>query len=365
MNREAFEKKTEPDLPLVSVIMSVYNTDLKLLDRAVRSILDQTYDSFEFIIIDDECDGDCRRYLNEISDSRVVIIKNNRNIGLAASLNKGIELAKGKYIARMDADDYSFPERLYEQADYLEKNVDVDVLAAIALVVMDGHCTGGIGGAYYDFDSELFRIMLSFGPKSFPHPTVMFRTSFLKRNNLKYDETFLRSQDYDMWARCALYGRFYSYQKPLLLYNTDMKKGGVISEEQLYFACQTKLRCLKRLLPMAGEKECYLYSHMNERDLAGTVADNIELVLKLIRANDEAGLYDKKKYARVIYFLWGRKMMYVENRTYFKEFLRKPGFVLSVVISFIYMAPAHILQFLYVKKKVWVCLRDKRIQSMV
>ena len=133
MDREVLEKKKDLALPLVSVIMSVYNTDLKLLDKAVRSILDQTYDILEFIIIDDECDEDCRRYINEIRDSRVVIIKNNRNIGLAASLNKGIELAKGKYIARMDADDYSFPERLYEQVSFMNMNSEADVLACISL----------------------------------------------------------------------------------------------------------------------------------------------------------------------------------------------------------------------------------------
>ena len=87
--------------------MSVYKTNISLLERAVNSILMQTYQNLEFIIIDDGASEESLIYLDNIADNRVCIIHNERNMGLATSLNKGINLAKGKYIARMDADDYS------------------------------------------------------------------------------------------------------------------------------------------------------------------------------------------------------------------------------------------------------------------
>ena len=100
--------------PLVSIIMSVYNSE-DYLKEAIDSILGQTYANLEFIIIDDASTDRSLDIVKSYNDKRILLIKNEVNIGLAASLNKGIEIARGKYIARMDSDDISLPERCEKQ----------------------------------------------------------------------------------------------------------------------------------------------------------------------------------------------------------------------------------------------------------
>src|SRR3990167_10971452 len=107
--------------PKISVIMSVYN-GMPFLKEAVASILKQTYRNFEFIIVDDGSRDKSWEYLKSLKDTRIKLLKNGRNLGLAASLNKALKKAKGDFIARMDADDVSFPQRLETQIKFLEKN---------------------------------------------------------------------------------------------------------------------------------------------------------------------------------------------------------------------------------------------------
>jgi len=341
---------------LVSVLMSVYKTDVELLDRAVKSILNQTYNELEFIIIDDGADRDCLYYLERIKDPRVLLIHNSSNVGLAASLNRGIDIAKGKYIARMDADDYSFPDRIYEQVRYMNQHIDVDVLACISMDVKEGKLTGGIGGAYVHFNNEDMQIELSLAPKTFPHPTVMFRASFLNDNNIRYDETFMRSQDYDMWARCSVCGKLDSLQRVLLLYNTDDEKNLGLSEKQVYYSNQTKIKCMKRLLPDASDKEKNLYIHMRDKKMTGSVKENLAFIGKLIESNKTAGIYNRFKFRTIIYFWWGRKALYYENRDTLCEFFKHPDFIINALISVVCRFPMHLCQQIYtqmiVKKAV-------------
>ena len=122
------------NLPLVSVIMSVYNGE-KYLVQAIDSILNQTYQNFEFIIIDDCSTDNSSHILQEYAkkDSRIKIIKKEKNIGIKGfieNLNLGISIAEGKYIARMDADDISLPERFQKQVTFLENNPEIFMVGA-------------------------------------------------------------------------------------------------------------------------------------------------------------------------------------------------------------------------------------------
>ena len=112
--------------PLISVIMPVYNSEA-YIESSVESILNQSYTNFEFIIIDDaSTDKTYDRLLKLIKiDKRIVLVKNKRNEGVTKSLNKALKIAKGKYIIRMDADDWSYPNRFKLQVDLMENNPDV------------------------------------------------------------------------------------------------------------------------------------------------------------------------------------------------------------------------------------------------
>src|SRR3989338_5597380 len=129
--------------PKICVIMSVYN-GLPYLKEAVKSILNQTYKNFEFIIVDDASRDKTWQFLKSLKDKRVKLIQNKKNLGLAASLNIAIRLAQGDFIARMDADDISLSNRFEEQIKYLTKHQEIDLCGTWVPLIDD---TGKIVGS--------------------------------------------------------------------------------------------------------------------------------------------------------------------------------------------------------------------------
>lgn len=126
------------ELPLIYVVMSCYNRE-KYVVEAIESILNQTYTNFEFIIIDDCSTDNTFEIVKEYAkkDNRILALKNDKNYCYVHSLNKGIEIAKGKYIARMDDDDISLPERFEKQVEFLEKNEDIIALGTFIEIFSD------------------------------------------------------------------------------------------------------------------------------------------------------------------------------------------------------------------------------------
>ena len=122
--------------PEYSVVLPTYNNEL-YLEEAIESVLNQTFSDFELIVIDD-CSTDSSNGIlatYEKLDNRIKVLKNHRNIGVARSLNKGVELARGKYIARMDGDDICIPERFEKQHMYLESHPEVGLLGTQILII--------------------------------------------------------------------------------------------------------------------------------------------------------------------------------------------------------------------------------------
>lgn len=200
--------------PCISVIMSIYNEPSDWLLLSIDSILNQTYKDFEFIIINDNpkrLDNDkiIEEYLSK--DERIKIIKNDTNIGLTKSLNKGLKAARGKYIARMDADDIALPYRFEKQIDFLESNSGCIVLGSNVIFI------GKKGKSKLPLsNTDIKQFMLIDNPMY--HPTVIFRNSIIKENGLYYDESCKFSQDYNFWCRLIQYGEFKNLSTPLLKY---------------------------------------------------------------------------------------------------------------------------------------------------
>ena len=180
----------------VSVIMATYKTDEKLLRESIESILNQTYTNFEFIIVNDGNAEDLR-VIKSYTDKRILIINNEKNMGLPYSLNKAIEIAAGKYIARMDSDDIAVEDRLKIQVDYMEKHQDIQLCGMFAKNI--GNKSGLSLNPLYR--SDVLQIQLLY-KCSLIHPTVMIRRNFLVDNNIKYNESFRYAQDYELWSRC-------------------------------------------------------------------------------------------------------------------------------------------------------------------
>ena len=203
--------------PLVSVIMGVYNQwDEKILQDAVNSILNQTYINLEFIIWDDGSLPEAARHVTELAllDDRIIVAGREENRGLAFSLNECIRLAKGKYIARMDADDISLPERIERQVDFLETHPAYGWCGTNARLFDEN----GIWGARSMPEMPELSDYFHYSP--YIHPSVMFRAELFDENNgyLSTEET-LRCEDYELFMNLMQRGqKGYNLQEQLFCY---------------------------------------------------------------------------------------------------------------------------------------------------
>lgn len=169
--------------------MSVFNGE-KYLSEAIASILGQSFKDFEFLIINDASTDNTEKIIRSHRDSRIKIIANKKNLGLTKSLNKGLEISKGEYIARQDADDISFPERLEKQAAFMDKNKNVGLLGSSWLTVDEVGKKIQSCQAYSGQQAVHFMC----------HGSVMIRKSCLEKVGY-YREIFKYAQDYDLWLR--------------------------------------------------------------------------------------------------------------------------------------------------------------------
>ena len=230
------------DQKLISVIMSVYNGE-KYLVQAIDSILNQTYQNFEFIIIDDCSTDNSSHILQEYAqkDSRIKIIKKEKNIGIKGfikNLNLGISIAKGKYIARMDADDISLPERFQKQVDFLENNPEITLVGAQLNLINEQNKITGEAIAALQHRDIVKRITSQI---QLFHPVIMFR----KDQNIQYREKFLYCEDYDLYLNLITQGKkLANLNEKLLNYrilaNSISRKDDVFTkklmlEKALYF----------------------------------------------------------------------------------------------------------------------------------
>lgn len=184
---------------MISVIMSVYNEKSIYVEKAIDSILNQTYSDLEIVIVLDLPDNETLlRILKEYThkDARVKLLINDRNIGLAMSLNRAIEVAHGEYLARMDADDISKPERLERELEYLI-NYGLDVVSCVADKIDEN---GNVWGEIKPFNNrpEVIKDLLEI-QNVIIHPTVLMRTDIIK--SVGGYRNFPSCQDYDLWLR--------------------------------------------------------------------------------------------------------------------------------------------------------------------
>jgi glycosyltransferase involved in cell wall biosynthesis len=202
--------------PEITVVMPVFNSD-EFLCEAIDSILNQSHDNFEFLIIYDQSVDNSLTILNKYSklDSRIRIINGN-NTGISGALNKGLELSQAEFIARMDADDISYPDRFEKQLKYLNKN-ELDICGCHHNIIDD---RGNLLRKYTSpITHESCCLSLAF-EVPFAHPSVMIRKNFLYENNLRYGQSnFTNAEDYDLWVRMqAKKARFGNIDSILLNY---------------------------------------------------------------------------------------------------------------------------------------------------
>lgn len=230
-------------MPKVSVIMATYNCE-KTIVRSIESIVGQTFEDWEFIICDD-CSTDntysiLLEYQSKYPD-KIVVLKNDVNSKLSFSLNRGLKVAKGKYIARMDGDDESISNRLERQVDFLDSHPEYSVVGT-AMIPFDEK---GEKPARYYKEIPDSSDMVSRSP--FPHATIMMRReAYDAVGGYTVSKRTQRAQDYDMWFRFFSLGlKGYNLQEPLYL---------VLEDDQAIKRRTLKSRCYEVQTKLIGYK---------------------------------------------------------------------------------------------------------------
>jgi glycosyltransferase involved in cell wall biosynthesis len=184
----------------LTVLMPVYNGE-RFLNKAIDSILNQSFSNFEFLIINDGSTDASERIIRSYIDPRIILINNEKNLGLVKTFNKGIALSKGKYIARMDCDDISLENRLNIQVDYLENHPEVSLIAGhIELINKEGNSIGYWPEDVQTKTGKEIKALLPYA-NCIAHPTVVIRTSIAKE--YLYNPKQPLSEDWDLWLRMA------------------------------------------------------------------------------------------------------------------------------------------------------------------
>ncbi len=225
------EKKDWAAAPKVSVLMAVRNGE-RFVREAIASLYGQTYQDFELIVVDDGSTDGTPEILQQVKDSRTFIYRNAENLGLTKSLNKGLSLCRGDYVARMDADDVSAPERLAKQVAFLEGHPDI-ALVGTPYYHIDAQ---GMVAAQIDVPTGDDQIREALKEKNcFGHGTIMARRSALVACG-GYDERFVWAQDYDLWLRMAEQHRLANLDEPLYYWrSTEACVSHAKRQQQQYY----------------------------------------------------------------------------------------------------------------------------------
>lgn len=205
--------------PKISVIMSVYN-GLPFVKNAIRSILSQTYKNFEVIIIDDASTDKSWQYLKSLKEKRIKLIRNHKNLGLAASLNIALRQAQGVFVARMDADDISSPQRFETQLNFLLKNPKIDLCGSwVDLINENGDKVGEL--KYPSSDKEIKKSLARFNP--IVHPTFFAKKALFESLG-GYRPEYDKAEDYDLLVRAMKNFKFANVREKLLSFRLGKKR---------------------------------------------------------------------------------------------------------------------------------------------
>ena len=224
----------------LSVILPAYNSEL-VLEKAIDSVLSQTFKDFEFIIINDGSTDKTLNIIKSYSDNRIILI-DQENKGLAKTLNIGLNIAKGEYIARMDADDICIPNRFEKQIFYLDSKKDVGLLGTGVEVIDDKDKHISFHAPYVGH-RKLQKIMFEKG-NPFKHPSVMFRKEIALQCG-GYNELIGKYfEDYFLWNSMSYISKVDNLPEILLKYR--IASGSIMDNSQSYELRDFALQCVRK-----------------------------------------------------------------------------------------------------------------------
>jgi glycosyltransferase involved in cell wall biosynthesis len=315
---------------LISVVMSVYNAE-QYLDEAILSILNQTYSNFEFIIINDGSTDNSLKIIEKYidNDKRIILIS-RENKGLIYSLNEGIDRAKGKYIARMDADDISLKNRFKEQINFMEKHSEIGACGTW-IEIFGSNRKPKIWKLA--INSEMLYTGLLFSVPM-AHPSSMIRKSILTKYKLQYNKNFKNAEDYKLWIDMSQYTKYANIPKVLFRYRYLHTSISRVADKNIddtrYKILSNSFTPLIQALNMDNtlEENLIHFTLMKNERIRNTsyhVNTLEQYLLKLIDANKEVKIYNDivllrilgKKYITILFLkkninflLWNYKLLF-------------------------------------------------------
>lgn len=296
--------------PLVSVLMPCYNVE-KYIEESMDSILNQTYKNMEIIAINDCSTDKTLDILQTMSqrDQRIKIINNETNLKLIKTLNKGIAICQGEYIARMDSDDIALPSRIEKEVLFLEANNDHDIVSTLFYAFRTENPSKKDFHYSPLLDSQLRAFMLF--KSGICHPAVMIRKRVFSELGLSFGEEYLHVEDYALWSQAIYKTRIANIGEPLLLYRVH--KNQVSS---LYENIQTenkkkvfKIHCDHLDLP-SDEKSLDIYTSVAEAVPSQSSFEYLdrceEFMLSLLKLNDNKFFCDSEYLRYLLSIHWLR-----------------------------------------------------------
>jgi glycosyltransferase involved in cell wall biosynthesis len=282
--------------------MPIHNGEAFVVE-AIESILGQTFQDFEFLIIDDGSTDRSVEIVEGYDDPRVRLVHNDKQIALIRTLNRGLELARGKYVARMDADDVSLPERLERQVAFMEANPTVGACGTWVAAIGNGDSEIW----QYPEGAEEIRCRLLFDA-SIAHPTVCLRREEFARHRFRFDEAYPHSEDYELWSRASEAFPLANIGSVLLRYRIH---AGSVSQQHRDVQMATQRRIHRERLSRLGltpsEEERFVHWWVAMCGPPGEIPSLRHVgawLEKLLRANLNVGIYPQDPFERLVGGYW-------------------------------------------------------------
>ena len=290
--------------------MPVYNS-AKYLKEAIDSILNQTFNDFEFLIIDDVSTDNSLKIIKSYNDDRIRIIINTSNEGQSYSMNLGLKNSRGKYIAIMHSDDISLPYRLEKQLLYMEANNNIGVCGSWIELIGENK-----GILQLETENDLIKIKL-FTNQNLAHPSVMIRKHVLKKYNLYYNTEFIIAQDYDLWVKMFRYCSFANLDEPLIRYRTHNNQESIINIDRSIIETN---KILKNLLENLGIHLDNSTLILHNKIFSGADIES-SLIVKVLRhliclrsSNIRTKVFEHKAFNEFLKSNWRRIMIKCDQR---------------------------------------------------
>lgn len=273
---------------IVSVVMPVYNGE-KHLKEAIDSILNQTFTDFEFIIINDGSTDSSESIVLSYADERIRYVKNDVNLQIVKSLNKAIELAKGQYIARMDADDISLQIRLEEQVRFMQSHPEIDVCGTWVHTFGDREETWE-----YPLSHDEIKALLLLN-SALAHPSIIVKRSMF--SDFSFSNKYLGAEDYYLWVNSIDHKVFSNIPKVLYRYRLHDKQTEKIvqrkSTDNIREETLSKVGC-----EFSDEELSNFFAIANYQSVSIKKAD--ALLMKILKTNREFGYFEQKALEKVL-----------------------------------------------------------------